>query len=149
MSAPPSRRSPQPELHLLRGCLKVLVGCQQRQLVALAELNKQGIDGADLDPSAAADIADFGCCSVVLLVRLEEGEGGKALHELLSVFGAGKTLEDLLEHQSRGEDLLGTLESGTEGDHLRHAWLAITAKGQRPDRGVDQQAHRWRSRSAL
>jgi hypothetical protein len=27
--------------------------------------------------------------------------------------------------------------------------LAITAKGQRPDRGVDQQAHRWRSRSDL
>lgn len=77
--------------------------------------------------------------------RAEESEGGKALHELLSVFGAGKTLEDLLEHQSRGEDLLSTLE----GDHLRHAWLAITAKGQRPDRGVDQQAHRWRSRSVL
>ena len=80
---------------------------------------------------------------------LDESEGGKALHELVSVFGAGKTLQHLLEHQSRGEDLLGTLESGTEGAHLRHAWLAITAKGQRPDGSVDQQTHRWRSRSAL
>lgn len=135
---------------MLRGCLEVLVGCcQERQVVALAELHQQGIDGADLDPSAVADIADFGCCYVVVLVGLEEGEGGKALHELLSVFWAGKTLEELLEHQSRGEDLLATQESGTEGDHLRHAWLSITAKDQLPDRGVDQQAHRWRSRSAL
>jgi hypothetical protein len=86
---------------------------------------------------------------VVLLVRLEEGEGGKALHKLVSVFGAGKTLQHLLEHQSGDEDLLGTLKSSSKGAHLRRAGLAITAKGQRPDRGVDQQAHRWRSRSAL
>lgn len=43
---------------MLRGCLEVLVGCQERQVAALAELNKQGIDGADLHPPVAADIAD-------------------------------------------------------------------------------------------
>ena len=52
----------------------------------------------------------------------------KALHELLSVSGrqnpGGPPGAPI-----RGEDLLGTLEeSGTEGDHLRHAWLAITAR---------------------
>ncbi len=129
--------------------MSVLVGCQQRQLVALAELDEQGIDGADMDPSAAADIADSGCCNVVLLVGLEEGDGGKGLHELVAYCWTSETLEHLLEDQSGGEDLLGTLESGTEGADLRRAWLAITARGQRPDKGVDQQTHRRRSRSAL
>jgi hypothetical protein len=108
-------------MHVLRGCLEVLVGCQQRQLVALAELNEQGIDGADLDPSAAAGITSFGCRDVVLLVGLEKGKSGKALHELVTVCGTSETLEHLLEHQSRGEDLVGTLEGGTEGYHLSHS----------------------------
>ena len=33
--------------------------------------------------------------------------------------------------------------------HLGHTRMAITAESQRTDRRVDQQAHRWRSRSAL
>lgn len=136
---------PQPELHLLRGCLKVLVGCQQRQVIVLAELDEQGINGADLDPSAAADISDFGCCNVVLLVGLKKGEPRKTLYELISVIGACKTLQHFMQHQSSGEDLLGAQESA----NFRKSWLAITARGQRPEGSIDQQAHRWRSRSAL
>jgi hypothetical protein len=119
---------------MLSGRMEVLVGCEQREVVALAELDEQGIDGADLDTPAATGIADVGGGDVVLLVGLKEGEHGEALHELVSVFGAGKTLQHVLEHQSSGEDLIGSQESGMECAHRGQVRLAITAKGQRPDR---------------
>lgn len=134
---------------MLRGRMEVVICCQQRQVVALAELDEQGIDGADLDTPAAAGITDVRRCNVVLLVGLEKGKDGEALHELVLIAGASETLQHFLEHQSRGEDLRGPLESGTEGADLRGALLAITAESQRPDRRIDQQTHRWRYRSAL
>ena len=129
--------------------MEVLICGQQRQVVALTELNQQGINRADLNTPAATGIADVGGCDVVKFVGLKKGQHGEALHELVPVFGAGKTLQHLLEHQSRGEHLLGAQESAAECTHLRHTRLAITAESQRPDRRIDQQTHRWRSRSAL
>ena len=76
--------------------MEVLICCQQRQVVALTELNQQGINRADLDTPAATGIADVGGCDVVKFVGLKKGEYGEALHELVSVPGAGKTL-----HHSR------------------------------------------------
>nr|WP_233130125.1 hypothetical protein [Synechococcus sp. 1G10] len=126
-----------------------MIRCEQRQVVALAKLDEQGINRADLDTPSAAGIANVGGCDVILLIGLKKGEHGEALHELVTVFGAGKTLQHFLEHQSGGEDLLGTLERGTECTHLRRALLAISAKSQLPHRRIDQQTHSWRSRSAL
>jgi hypothetical protein len=61
------------------GCMnKVLVGRQQGQIVSPTQLDDQGIDGADLDPSAPADIAQLGGCDVVLPVRRDKGQGLKA-----------------------------------------------------------------------
>ncbi len=50
--------------------MKVPIGCQQGQDIALAELDKQGIDGSDQYTPTAAGIADPGGCDVVLLVGL-------------------------------------------------------------------------------
>jgi hypothetical protein len=108
------------------------------------------VAGEALGPALmATGIADVGGCDVVKFVGLKKGEYGEALHELVPVPGAGKTLQHFLEHQSRGEHLLGAQESAAECTHLRHTRLAITAESQRPDRRIDQQTHRWRSRSAL
>ncbi|MEI6031778.1 MAG: hypothetical protein WCQ20_11525 [Synechococcaceae cyanobacterium ELA739] len=112
-------------------------------------MDKQGINGSDLYTPTAAGIADLGGCDVVLFVGLKKGEPRKTLHELVPAFGACKTLQHFLKHQSSGEDLLGAQESGTESANFSQSRLAITAKGQRPDGRVDQQTHRWRSRSAL
>ena len=129
--------------------MEVLICCQQRQVVALTELNQQGINRSDLDTPAATGIADVGGCDAATAVGLKKGEHGEALHELVSVPGAGKTLQHVLEQQTFGEHLLGTQESAPECTHLRHTRLAITVESQRPNRGLDQQTHRWRSRSAL
>jgi hypothetical protein len=112
-------------------------------------LDQQGINGSDLYTPTAAGIADLGGCDGILLVGLKKGEPRKPLHELVPVFGACKTLQHFLQHQSSGEDLLGAQESGTESANFSQSRMAITAKGQRPDGRVDQQTHRWRSRSAL
>lgn len=76
--------------------MEVLICCQQRQVVALTELNQQGIDRSDRDTPAATGIAHIGGCDVVTFVGLKKGEHGEALHELVSVPGAGKTLQHFL-----------------------------------------------------
>jgi hypothetical protein len=112
-------------------------------------LDKQCINGSDLYTPTAAGIADLGGCDVVLFVGLKKGEPRKTLHELVPAFGACKTLQHFLKHQSGSEDLLGAQESGTESANFRQSRLDVTAKGQRPHGSVDQQTHRWRSRSVL
>ena len=62
---------------------KVLVGRQQRQLVAYAELSEQGIDGSHLHARPAAGIADSRRANVIFPVWLDERQGGKALDDLL------------------------------------------------------------------
>ena len=76
----------------MRCRIEVFVCCQQRQFIALAKLDEQGINRANLDTSAAASIAEFSCCDVVLLIGLEKGEHREALHKLLSIFGPRKPL---------------------------------------------------------
>ena len=69
----PSCRTPQSKRHGPGRVSKVLVGGPQSHLVALAKLNQQGIDAADLDAPAATEIATICCGDVVLLIT---GDGG-------------------------------------------------------------------------
>ncbi len=68
------------------------------------QLNKQGIDGADLNPSAPADIAQLGGCDVVLPIRRDKGQGLKALDDGLRRTRAAEALKQFLQDQSSGED---------------------------------------------
>jgi hypothetical protein len=57
--------------------IEVFVCYQQRQFIALAELDEQGINRADLETSTAASIARFGCSDVVLLVGWRKASSEK------------------------------------------------------------------------
>jgi hypothetical protein len=62
--------TPQPELDMLRGGMEVLVGGQEHQVVAPAELDEKRVHGADLYPSATTSVADLGRFDVVLPIGL-------------------------------------------------------------------------------
>ena len=62
---------------------EVLVGGQQRERVANAELREQRIDGADLDTGTAAAIARLGRVDVVLAVGRVKGPGAEPVDDVL------------------------------------------------------------------
>jgi hypothetical protein len=75
---------------------EVVVGRKKRQIVPKAELRQNRINGADLQPCAAAAIAKLGGLDMVLAVGREQGQGAEALDDLTAVAGPGKALQQLL-----------------------------------------------------
>lgn len=82
------RRLPEVELHELMGVEEVLVCSKQGQAMVAAELDKDGIDRADLYAMAAADVAYIGCFYVVGSVGGNRQDGVEAFEEFSPVFGA-------------------------------------------------------------
>lgn len=48
---------------------KIVVGCQQHQIVTNAELRNRGVNGADLQPGTTASIAQICGVDMILPVR--------------------------------------------------------------------------------
>jgi hypothetical protein len=88
------------------GVGEVLVGGQERQLVADAELGEQGIDCSDLHASAAARRAECGGIDMILSFGLHERQRGKAVDDLSSRLGPRKPLQQLLENEACRHDRL-------------------------------------------
>jgi hypothetical protein len=56
---------------------------EQSKLVANAKLGQDGVDRADLDPSALSAVAKPGCLEVVVSIGDQEGEGAEPSHDRL------------------------------------------------------------------
>ncbi len=71
---------------------KVLVGGQQRQLVAYAKLGKQGIDGSDLYARPATGVSDPCRSHMIIPIRLYEWKGSEPLNDLRLRLGSREAL---------------------------------------------------------
>jgi hypothetical protein len=127
---------------------EVLVCSQQRQIVSDAELRKNRIDGSYLDAGPAAAVADFGRINVVLAIRGQQWKGAEAIDNFRPITGAGKSLEEFLQDEASGYHRLANLQSALQCIDFRRRTGPITAKGEGPDTGVDQEGH-LRERSFL
>ncbi|MDZ4760347.1 MAG: hypothetical protein SGJ21_04685 [Alphaproteobacteria bacterium] len=127
---------------------KIPIACQHRQAVADAQLRKQGIDGPDLDTSAAATIAQFGSFDMIGTIRNQKWQIVESFQQLISRLGSEEPLQNFLKYESSRYDCFTAGKSATEFGHLRHWLRLVAAQRQRPHAGVDKQCQP-RSRSAL
>jgi len=72
--------------------------------VAHAQLSKQSVDGAQLDASFAARIAQGCGTDMVFPVWLKQRQSGKAFDDPGLRFRTGEALQELLEDQACGDD---------------------------------------------
>jgi len=97
---------------------KAFVRGEQRQLVPNAELRKNRVDRADLNPRAAAAVAKLSGVYVVLAIRGKQRKGAEAIDDLRAVTRPGETLEELLEHKPGRDYGLSALESALQGTNF-------------------------------
>lgn len=117
--------------------------------MSATELDKQRIDGSDLDSTTATRVSDLGGFNVVFAVRYQESQGREPLHELISRLGPGEALKQLLKYKASGEHLIGTKERVAQGRYFWRALLGVAAQREGPHARVDEQTHGLRDRSAL
>lgn len=127
---------------------EVMIGRQQGQLVADAELREQRVNRSDLQSAPPAGIAQLRCRDMIVPVRSEERERREALDDQPASLGSGKALEQFLQHQAGRDDRITALERVDEGRDLGAFVRRITPQRQRPDAGIDEQTQD-RERSAL
>lgn len=109
---------------------KVFVRSQKHQLVPSAELNKQGIDGANLNPAAATGVAYLRSLDVVLAVGLKEREGSEPLDKLPAGLRASESLEQFLKNDPGREHLVGTKERLAKYGNFRRHFFRVPPKGK-------------------
>lgn len=127
---------------------EVIVRGEQGQLVTHAQLSEQGVDGAELHPATAAGVAEISSGDVVAAVRLDHGQSLEGLYDLRSGVRAGEALQKLLKNQACCHDDFVPKQRFAQCLNRRQFRLNVTPQSERPDTGVDKQAHE-RLRSAL
>lgn len=82
---------------------EVFVRAEKRQIVPDGKLREKSINRPHLDTRLATLISD-GCSSdVVVPIRLQQRQGGKALDDLSLGHGAREPLQQLLKGQAGGD----------------------------------------------
>ena len=139
-----------PELQgaLLRDVAKIVVGRKHREVVSETKLREERIDRSGLDASAPAAIAQGGGFDVIRAIRHNERDRGEAIQYLRPCLRAQETLQELLENEACSENYLVSLDGPDKRLHLTRRRRRLAPKGERPDAGIDEQAH-LRLRSAL
>lgn len=117
---------------------EILVGGQQGQVVPNAQSREQSIDRSNLDAAAPAVIPQRCRFDVVLAVRLEQWQRGKAVQDCVAVLRAGKALHQFLQHQAGCRDGFTDLQSPNQSLQRRRGWRLISPQGERPDAGIDE-----------
>ena len=128
--------------------LEVMVGTQHDELVSNAELCEERVDRADLQAAAATVVAKVGRSCVILALRHDQRQRSESIDDLLSRFRAAESLQDLLENQAGREDRPFVLKSVSEKVHAGMALALVTAQGQRPHTGINEELQ-FRDRAAL
>ena len=96
---------------------KVVVGCQQHELVPDAKLSEQGVDGADLHAGPTAAIAQIRGVDVILPVRCDERQRREPLDDVFARTRAGESLQQFLQDQSRSHDDFTDLKGAAKRAH--------------------------------
>lgn len=144
-----SARLPEAKRYVARRVLEVAVGRQQIKIVAPAELDQKRVDRADLRARASADVADFGRLDVVVAVGQRARQDGESVEQALPVARAAQALQQLLDDHAGRDDEIGAGQRFAQKGNMRRTPAVVAPEGQRPDAGIDEQAHRSRLRSRL
>ncbi len=113
------------------------------------ELNEYCVDGPDLDAVATARIADFCSFHMVFSVWLYESKRGKPFDQLATCLWPSKALKQFLQHQPGSRDLICSFKGMLQSLDFGYSSLGMSAEGERPDAGINEQTHGLRARSAL
>jgi hypothetical protein len=62
--------------------LEVVVGAQERQMVANAQLSEERVDRANLDACSAAFVSEISGCDMVFAIRLQQGKRCESFDDL-------------------------------------------------------------------
>src|SRR4029079_2873412 len=105
------------------------------------QLRQESVNRSDLCPGAPTAISQIGCLNVVLAIRHKERHGLKPVQNLRASFRAGKALQDLLEDETRRDNCLTRFYRSYERLHFLQRRTRIAPERERPDTGVNEQAH--------
>jgi hypothetical protein len=142
------RLFPERKGHMSGRVVEVPIGRKQRELVTLAELDQQRVDGSDLDAGPPADVANLSGSRVVLAVGHEQWERREPLENHGSGFRPAEALENLLKDEAGREDRFAFLDRPAQSGDLACTSGGLPPEGERPDARIDEEIHD-RERSAL
>ena len=118
---------------------EIPIGCEHDQVVANAELRKQGVDRPDLRAAAPAGITQLGSGNVILPVGSHERQGRETINYFLPRLRSSEALEQFLQHEAGCEQRLPALECFRERCNFGDGVRRITTQCQGPHAGVDEQ----------
>ncbi|MBC7622525.1 MAG: hypothetical protein H7232_03975 [Aeromicrobium sp.] len=71
LSAGGSLRRPNTQGTVFRNKFEIIVGAEECEVMANAELREECINSSNLNPGAAASVSKYGTCDMILAVRLD------------------------------------------------------------------------------
>lgn len=125
---------------------EILIGGQHGHIVAYAQLRQKRVDRRDLHAISAAMVSQLRRIDMIVAIRNDEGQGGKALDNPGTAFRPGKALKKLLQDKAGRQKRFAVPDGFNQRPDFRPLRWLIPPQGKRPDAGVDEKAQlRWRS----
>ena len=121
--------------------LEVTVCREQGVAVSNAQLNEQGVNGAELHAGAPARVAQVCRAYVVGAIRLYERDMSEAVDDLLTRTSGYETLQQLLQDQTGGHDDVFAAERTAKFRDFGGVVWSVATKRERPHARVDKQGH--------
>jgi len=95
-----------------------------------AELRDHGVDRADLQAGAAAAIAQLRSVDVILPIRADQWQGGKAFDDVLARTWTSETLKQFLQNEPCRHDDIVTLEGVAQRAYLRAGGILVSPESE-------------------
>lgn len=127
---------------------KILVGRKKCQFIFYAQLRDQCIHCPYLNAIATAMIAQRCSGHVAFPGRWDQRNILKPEQQFAGCLGSAKALQELLQHQPCRNNEITACQRLDQRMNFRPKLLAIAAKRQRPDAGINKQ-RQSRDRSVL
>jgi len=109
---------------------EVVVGREQGQVMAYAKLGQQGINRAHLNASPTAGIAQPRSVDVILPIRADQWQGGKAFDDVLARAWTSETLKQFLQNEPRRHNNIVTLKGIAQCEHLRDDGILVSPESE-------------------
>ena len=113
-----------------------------------AQAGQQRVDGSNLNPAAAAPVAEFGRLDVIVTVWDQQRQRRESIDNPATGARTGKALQQLLQHKPGRDQHLAGFDGAPQFMHFRRRRRGIAPERQGPDAGIDEQVQP-RERSAL